>query len=180
MRQTNSPLGSAGKHHRSFSHGLSAFFSPVVAALAADLLAQPFADNGVDALQRPIFGPPIKVVADGLPRPVLAGDLPPLAVSAFQVQQAVQNATAWNAWPPPSALWLRQQRLQHRPLGVGQVARIVNWDFGGLHASPPVDKLNCSPQLVRTAYAAAVPSLKNSQTCLSLRVNRYAEASLAQ
>src|SRR5919197_3154332 len=106
-------------------------------ALAADLLAQPLAQDGVDALQRPVLGPPIEVVADGLPWPILPRDLPPLAAGPPQVQQPVEDAPSRDRRPPPSALGLRQQRFQHRPLGLGQVAGVVHGGVGGLHASPP-------------------------------------------
>ena len=105
--------------------------------LAADLLAQPFAQDRVDTLQGAVLGPPIEVVADGLPRAVLARDLAPLAAGTFQIEQPIEDAPPRDRWSPPSTLGLRQQRLQHRPLGIGQIARIVNWDLGGLHAEPP-------------------------------------------
>src|SRR5579884_416339 len=136
------------------------FFPPVVPALAAGLgglgalgvddrcaglplaaellLAEPFTQDGVDALQGPVLGPPVEGVAEGLPRPVLARDLPPLATGAFEIQQPVEDAAPRERGTPPSAVGLRQQRFQDGPLGVGQVARIMNWDLGGLHTGPPL------------------------------------------
>lgn len=123
-------------------------FPPVEAALAAGLSgldrltvqdrrarlgvpsrrhADAFAEDRVQVLPGAILGPLVEVVADGPPIRELLGQQPPLAAGPFQVQQPVEHLAQANRAGPAGSLGSlrrRQQRLQQRPLGIGQVGRV--------------------------------------------------------
>ena len=104
-----------------------------------------FAQGSVQVLPGAVLRPLVEVVAHCAPIRELPGQQPPLAAGPFQVEQAVDHPPqADRARPPGSHRPLRrgQQRLQQRPLGVGQVGRIRAPIAQYRHAASPA---SCAP-----------------------------------
>ena len=80
----------------------------------------------MDARQRAVPAPQIKVVIHRALRRQVLGHRRPLAARRQHVEKPVQNLTDINPAPPPAALGRRDQRLHKRELLILQIARIAH------------------------------------------------------
>jgi len=114
--------------------GVPSFFSALDAlavddargrtGLAAEFLAALDIEGVMDAIQCPVMAPVAKIAIDRAPGRQILGDGPPLDARAQHVHQTIQQIPFIDLPPAPAMPRRWNQRCDHRPFRVGEVARI--------------------------------------------------------
>src|SRR3954451_17725401 len=124
----------------------------------------------VDPVDGAIGGPPLEVEVDGVPRREVVCQLPPRAARPIQVQDRIHDAAAGELRRAPATGALaagaahRHQRLDQRPLGIGQIRGIGR---GRAHAPPWLITNRLSALLSQHVLSAAPETDPDGETMCS-------------
>ena len=117
------------------------------AGLTFGLLAAFDVERVVDLLQRAVVAPQTKVFVHRAARRQILRDVAPLAPGAQDIHDAVHHIAHIDAPFAAAALGWWNQRLDMRPLRVGQIARIAQ--LVAVVAGPVLDRPHRRPPRIR-------------------------------
>src|ERR1700733_3010901 len=110
----------------------------------------------MDLLYRPIVGPIREITMHRTPGRQVFGKRPPLTTSGQDIHNAIDDLTNDNIPTAAAVIRWRDQRFDHQPFLIGQVARVTELApvisrtvFSGPHAAPRESVSQTESQMIQ-------------------------------